>query len=282
MKSSADFSGWPAHNGLSHMIYLRVIQNTQNTLSDVIYGAGEFCLYVFEVFRQAFIPPTRLRATLAQVEFIGYESVGIVCMSAVFTGGVFSLQIGEIVHIFNSQSLIGAITCDSLAVALAPIMTGFLITGRVGASMTAEISAMKSKEQIDALAVMAVHPISYLVVPRVCACVFAVPGLTVLFLLFGSLGSYLVSIYVYFVDPGAFFENTINAVDWDDIGIMLGKSFVLGWLIGTISCYFGMKSSRGGRGIGQATILSVVSSFITILMMDALITYIDIVVLYDF
>ena len=255
------------------------ISKTQRYLQQLVVEAGLFCLFIFEIFRQAIKRPSRLRLTLAQIEFIGYESLGLVVMSAVFTGGVFALQIGEIVHIFNSESLIGAITCDSLALALAPVITGFLVTGRVGSSMTAEISAMKSKEQIDALQVMAVHPISYLVVPRVCGCLFAVPCLTVLFLLFGGIGAYVVSTYVFYVDPGAFFEHTFREVNWDDLRIMLGKSVMVGWLVGVLSCYFGLRSSRGTRGIGRATIRAVVSSFITILMMDALITFIDIVVL---
>lgn len=241
--------------------------------------AGRFGLFVLETIRQAFKSPTRLRLTLVQIAFIGYESMAMICFAAVFTGGIFAIQIGDIVQIFNSESLIGAITCDSLALALAPIITGFLVTGRVGSAMTAEISAMRSKEQIDALKVMAVHPVSYLVVPRVCACLIAVPGLTVLFLLFGGLGAYLISTYMFFVDSGAFFEHTIREVNWDDLRIMLGKSVLVGWLVGTFACYFGLRSSPGVRGVGKATIRAVVSSFITILMLDAVITFIDIVVI---
>lgn len=258
---------------------LSIFHRLESRLGKFTREIGEFGIYVLQIFYLAFKKPTRFRASLSQIEYIGFQSMGIICMSAVFTGGVFALQIGEIISIFDSESLIGAITCDSLALALAPIMTGFLITGRVGSSMTAEISAMKVKEQIDALTVMAIHPISYLVVPRVCGCLFAVPCLTALFLLFGGIGSYLVAIFVYSVDPGAFFEHTFREVNWDDLRIMLGKSVMVGWLIGTLSCYFGLRASRGTHGIGRATILSVVSSFVMILMMDALITYIDIVIL---
>ncbi|MCY4380492.1 MAG: ABC transporter permease [Proteobacteria bacterium] len=240
---------------------------------------GGFIVYSSEIFYHALHKPLRVYETIQQMEFVGYQSMMIISVAAYFTGAVFSLQVGEVISIFDAQSLIGAITCDALANALAPIITGFLVAGRIGSSMTAEIVSMKSKEQIDALKVMGVHPISYLVIPRVFACLFTVPCLTVFFFLFGSIGAFTVSTFVFFVDAGLFLEYAILKVNWDDISLMLGKSLVVGWTVGTLSCYFGLRAKTGNHGIGQATVLSVATTFIMIMILDSLITFIETIIL---
>ncbi|MCY4443979.1 MAG: ABC transporter permease [Proteobacteria bacterium] len=240
---------------------------------------GEVLIFVVEICRQIISPPFRLRSILYQVDFIGSQSFFVTVVAAFFTGAVFGLQIGHIFSMFRSQSLIGAITCDALTRELSPLITGFLMAGRVGSSMTAEVAAMKFTEQIDALKVMAVSPMSYLVVPRVVGSLIAIPALNIVFLLLGSVGAFMASKYFFYVDYGTFIHHTLHIVTMADLVLGFWKSVVFAAVISITSCYFGMKAQKGKGGISVSTTQSVVTALLLILILDALITFMDIVIL---
>ena len=236
-------------------------------------------IFLSKILNQLIRPPYRFRSIFAQIDFVGTQSIIIVIVASMFTGSVFALQVGSVFSIFGSEALIGAITCSSLARELGPLMAGFLTAGRSGSAITAEIISMKTSEQLDAMEVMGVDKISCLVVPRTLGCIYSMPGLAIIFMLFGSIGSYIVSSKVYAVDLGSFLEYAIDILNWHAFEILFIKSCVFGIIIGSVSCYFGLYGQKGTEGIGRMTTASVVVSLLLVLIVNSIITFIDIVVL---
>ena len=173
--------------------------------------------------------------------------------------------------------MMGGATGKALARELAPLMVGFLLSGRAGSSITAEISSMKVNEQIDAIESMGVDPVQYLVVPRAIAGVLMTPLLCGLFNLIGMIGASLVGIYMYDVDLGLYQEKLIWLVQSKDLIAGLEKSIVFGFIFTVVSCYKGLNASGGAKGVGVATTDSVVLSLLMILGCDVLITFFQVV-----
>ena len=238
---------------------------------------GNFMLYGQQVWQAAKRPPFRKKLILQQMAFIGYESAGIILLCGFFIGAAVSLQIGTIFMIFGGQSMIGAVNAKALARELSPLMAGFLVAGRAGAAMTAEISTMKVNEQVDAMEAMAVDPVSYLVVPRVIASILMLPLLVALFNLTGQLASWVVAIGIFDIDQGVFFDKLAKVVNWRDVWSGQQKAFVFGALIGLIACRFGLAASGGAKGVGRATTNAVVSMLLALLGIDLFMTYVQIV-----
>ncbi len=238
---------------------------------------GNFMLYGKQVWDAARRPPFRKRLILQQMAFIGYESSFIILLCGFFIGAAVSLQIGTIFTIFGGQSMLGAVNAKALARELSPLMAGFLIAGRAGAAMTAEISTMKVNEQIDAMEAMAVDPISYLVVPRVIASLLMLPLLVALFNFTGQIASLIVALTIFDIDQGIFFDKLAKVVNWHDLWSGQQKAFVFGALIGLIACRVGLAASGGAKGVGRATTNSVVSMLLALLGVDFFMTYVQIV-----
>ncbi len=248
----------------------------------VIHGVhvlGTGVIYFGTVLRQLFSPPYRWSLILQQLEFIGNQSLNIVLLSAFFTGAVFGLQIGSIFKIFSAEGIMGAATAKALARELAPMMASFILAGRAGSAMTAEISTMKVNEQIDAMEAMGVNPISYLVVPRVIAAILMLPLLTGIYNFLGLIGSFIMGVWLFDVDQGVFLAKITKFVKFSDLVSGLEKSIVFGVIIAAVACRFGLQASGGARGVGTATTNSVVFTLMTLLVFDFCITYIQIMVL---
>lgn len=210
--------------------------------------------------------PFRIRLTLAQMEFIGIQSLPIILLSSIFTGAVFALESYEGFALFGAQGLVGGTVGIAITRELAPTLTGLLVAGRAGSAMAAEIGSMRVSEQIDALEAMAVDPINYLVKPRIVAATIALPMLTAVFDFVGLLGSYLVCIHVLNMSYPEFMVRLREWVDWDDIQAGLVKATVFGMILGTVACYKGYYTKGGAAGVGQATTSSVVVASVAILV----------------
>ena len=250
---------------------------TTGLLTIKLFGSvGHFLLLFRNVLILSLTPPFRRRLILQQMEFIGNQSFKIIIISGFFIGAVFSLQIGTIFTIFGAEGLIGAVNAKALSRELSPLMTGFLISGRAGAAITAEIATMKVNEQIDAMEAMAVNPISYLVVPRFVASTVMIPILVGIFNFAGQLGAIIVGIFIFDVDLAVFFEKFKNMVDLSDILRGLEKALIFGIIIALLACQFGLKASGGAKGVGEATTNCVVTTLLTLLAVDFFITYIQI------
>jgi phospholipid/cholesterol/gamma-HCH transport system permease protein len=258
-------------------LMIQSITGVGHVVTDLIEGVGEFLVFAGRVLRAAFSRPFRLRLILQQMQFIGYESTFIILLCGFFIGAAVSLQVGTIFVLFGAQSMLGGANAKALARELSPLMAGFLIAGRAGAAITAEISTMKVNEQIDAMEAMAVDPISYLVVPRLIASFLMLPLLVALFNLTGQLASLIIALGIFDIDQGIFFDKMARIVTWRDVWSGLQKAFVFGGIIALLACRYGLMASGGAKGVGKATTNAVVMMLLTLLSVDFVITYLQIV-----
>ena len=240
---------------------------------------GRYIIFFYDVIKLSVRKPFRRDLLFQQLEFIGNQSLNIIILTGFFTGAVFGLQIGGIFLIFRAESIMGAATAKALTRELAPLMTAFLLAGRVGSSITAEIATMRVSEQIDAIEAMGVDPIGYLVVPRFLAAIAVIPLLCCVFIFTGIIGAYMTGVLVFDVDVGIFLDKIKWLVKPRDIASGMQKALIFAIIVSVISCRFGLKASGGAKGVGQATTQSVVLSLLVILAFDVCITYIQLRVL---
>lgn len=244
-------------------------------LRSFIAYIGRWVLFLIDLLKQMIFGPWRMRATIAQMNFIGQQSLPLTMLVALVTGGIFALQMGDVFGIFNSLSYIGVVTISALMRELAPVLTGFLIAGRAGSAMTAQIATMKSGEQIDALEMMAVSPVSYLIVPRFLGCLLSAPLICSIFMVVGSIGAWIVSRVIFGVEFGSFLNHILEQVILRDLVFMISKSFVFGMVVGLITCFVGLNAPKRGGGVGGATTKAVVRCFLLILVIDVVMVLID-------
>ena len=243
---------------------------------EAVEDIGKFVSYLGEIFRQSVSTPFRWRELVTQLEFVGHQSLNIILLTAFFTGAVFALQIGGIFAIFRAEGMMGGATGKALATELAPLVTGFLITGRVGSAMTSELATMKVNEQIDAMEAMGVDPIDYLVVPRVLACVLMIPLLCGIFMFLGVVGAWATGTLLFNVDQGVFMEKLRDLVEIPDVWLGLRKSFFFAFIIGAVACRYGLIATGGAKGVGIATTVGVANTLLMLLSADFFISYIQV------
>ncbi|MBO5650852.1 MAG: ABC transporter permease [Selenomonas sp.] len=234
---------------------------------------GIIVLLYRDTMQELFRKP-RPKHILAQMSHLGVDSLLIVSLTLLFTGAVFALQTADILIRFGAQSTVGGIISIAIGRELGPVLVGVVCAGRVGAAITAEISTMKVTEQIDALRVMAVSPVNYLIVPRMLACMMVVPLLTVFGDVIGVLGGYLVAVYYSGISSYSYI-NSIHtfAVAFDLTGGMI-KAIFFGNVIAVLGCYYGLHCPAGAEGVGKATTRTVVTSIIVIFILNAVLTFI--------
>lgn len=206
----------------------------------------------------------RLRHVFAQMAHLGVDTLPIVTLTMLFTGMVITLQTAHEFIRFGAQSTIGGVVAIAVARELAPVLTGVVAAGRVGAAITAEISTMKVTEQIDALKVMATNPIGYLVVPRLLACMIMLPLLVVFGDAVGTFGGWIISTYYAGISSFTFIQSIDTFTVLHDVTGGLIKSVFFGAVIAIIGCYQGLNAPNGAEGVGKATTRSVVGSIIVI------------------
>lgn len=244
-----------------------------NSVLSFFGGVGRYVILLRSTVTWMVRPPVRLRLIFRQLEFVGNKSFGIILLSSMFTGAVLGLQIGYIFQIFQAEGLLGATTGKALALELAPVMCGFIVAGRAGAAMAAELGTMRVNEQLDAMEAMGVDPVSYLVVPRVVSSIIMMPILTIMFTFLGTTGAYIVGKSMFFIDTQIFLSNVKWLVWVSDIQRGLVKAAVFGFILSSVSCYKGFYARGGAKGVGEATTQAVVTSLLTILIADFFITY---------
>ncbi|MBM3381791.1 MAG: ABC transporter permease [Betaproteobacteria bacterium] len=256
-------------------VALRGLETLGGVVRKQVIGLGRFTLLLQEVFFWMVRPPLRIQLIFKQFEFVGNKSLSIVTLSSLFTGAVLGLQIGKIFGIFKAEGLMGAATGKALALELAPVMCGFIVTGRAGAAMAAEIATMRVNEQLDAMEAMGVSPVSYLIVPRVIASTLMMPLLAAIFLFLGLIGCYILGMIMFKVDTSVFVSQLQWLVWVSDIQKGLVKALVFGFILSTIACYKGFYARGGAKGVGEATTQAVVASLLTILIVDFFISLVQ-------
>ena len=233
---------------------------------------GELCVFVLTFWKILFLRRPRFSLWLQQAEFVGVGSLFIVLLTGLFTGGVFALQLYDISAKVRMESLVGSSVMLTVTKELGPVLTALMVTGRVGSSFATELGTMRVTEQIDALEVMAVDPMHYLIVPRVVAAVLMVPMLTILFDAVAFVGAYGVAIGFLHIDEGAFLARIQRLVDPQDFIEGIIKGIFFGFLLAQVSCFKGFHAKGGSRGVGLATTEAVVLSFIAVFVVDYVLT----------
>ena len=227
-----------------------------------------FCGSLLLVLR----PPYRPHLIFKQMDFVGVGSFVIIAITGFFTGAVFTLQSNLAFRLFGAEGFTGATVALSLTRELSPVLAALMVTGRAGSAMAAELGTMRVTEQIDAMEVMAVDPVQYLVSPRVLASAVMMPCLCMTYNVIGMVGSWLVGVKYLGIDPNVFWRRVWLYVDPEDIWNGLIKAGVFGVIIAVVGCYRGFHAGGGPEGVGRATTSAVVIASVTILISDYFIT----------
>jgi phospholipid/cholesterol/gamma-HCH transport system permease protein len=231
-------------------------------------------MFIFYGRTMARIGRRRPRAKLVydQMMRLGVESIGVVTMTALFTGMVIALQSVNQLKMFGAEVYVGGMVSVLFARELGPVLTSIMLAGRVGAAMAAELGTMRVTEQIDALETLASDPYRYLVAPRLIAMAIMAPVLTALAMGVAQLGSFFVCTVLADVDPGVYIAELDAFSDVWDIVSGLVKAFAFGQVLTLISCYYGFSTFGGAEGVGRSTTNAVVVSAVNILIVDVILT----------
>jgi phospholipid/cholesterol/gamma-HCH transport system permease protein len=235
-------------------------------------STGRMALFAGLGIFHCIVPPWYPRLVLRQILDIGYFSLPVVGLTAVFTGMVLALQSYTGFSRFEAEGAIASIVVLSVTRELGPVLAGLMVAGRVGAAIAAEIGTMRVTEQIDALTTLSTNPFKYLVAPRLIAATVTLPILVLVADIIGVMGGYVVSIHKLGFNPTSYLANTFDILEVMDVVSGLVKAAVFGFLIALMGCYHGYHSKRGAQGVGQATTYAVVSGSILILTFNYIVT----------
>lgn len=238
----------------------------------ILSEMGRIMLLFLEALGWLVRPPWRVRLFFRQMEFVGVSSLFVVILTSLFTGMVMALQTYYAFRLFSAESLVGATVALSMTRELGPVITALMVTGRAGSAIAAEIGTMRVTEQVDALTVMAINPVQYLVVPRVVAGFLMLPLLTVISDFVGIFGGWLIGVKMLGINSGIFMNKILELVKLDDIYEGLIKAAVFGIVLTLIGCYKGFYTYGGAEGVGRSTTESVVLSSVLILASDYVLT----------
>lgn len=239
---------------------------------DFLYYTGGMCLLGIRATSGIFRPPFKRRQLVAQMSKIGIESLFIVSLCSLFVGIVLVFQSAYQLQKLGAEKFIAYLVALSMCRELGPVFTALIIAGRAGASISAELGTMKVTEQIDALQTMSANPVKYLVVPRLIALVTMVPLLTIYANFIGIFGGYMVAVWKLGITSSMYINSTFEALALKDIFSGLFKSIVFAAIICIVSCFQGLNAEGGAEGVGKATTLAVVISFVLIITADCLFT----------
>ncbi len=253
-------------------LILTVCQTIGASILGFFQSIGALSFFVAKAVSSCFTPPWYPRLIIRQFIDIGYYSLPVVGMTAIFTGMVLALQSYTGFARFNAESAIAGVVVLSITRELAPVLAGLMVAGRIGASIAAEIGTMRVTEQIDALTTLSVNPYNYLIAPRIIAGTLMLPALVLIADIIGVYGGYLVSIYTLGFSEGSYLTQTWKILETMDVVSGLVKAAVFGFIVTMMGCYHGFNSGRGAQGVGTATTYAVVSASILILIFNFLIT----------
>ncbi|MCI5050121.1 MAG: ABC transporter permease [Rickettsiales bacterium] len=233
---------------------------------------GRLAIFAWNGTIDALRPPYYPRQILRMMIEIGYYSLPVIGLTAIFTGGVLALQSYTGFSRFSAESSIATVVVLSITRELGPVLAGLMVAGRIGAAFAAEIGTMRVTEQIDALVTLSTNPFKYLVFPRLLAGLLMLPCLVLVADIIGVFGGYIVSIQKLGFAPGPYIRSTLEFLETKDVVSGLVKAGVFGYIISLMGCYHGYHSRGGAQGVGASTTNAVVSASILILLFNYLIT----------
>jgi phospholipid/cholesterol/gamma-HCH transport system permease protein len=217
-------------------------------------------------------PPIYYKLIFRQMMQIGYFSLPVVGMTALFTGAALAQQIYVGGERFGAESTMAAVVVIAIVRELGPVLAGLMVAGRVSSAMAAELGTMRVTEQIDALTTLSTDPYKYLMVPRIIAAVVTMPLLVIVANIIGVLGGFIIATEKLGFNPTTYLNVTVDFLEATDIHSSLVKAAIFGFFIALMGCYHGYNSKGGAEGVGKATTNAVVSSFILILLSNLIIT----------
>ena len=235
-------------------------------------GIGRISIFAAQVVSHILRPPFYPREFLNAILQIGWFSLPVVGLTALFTGGALALQIFAGGSRYGAEAAVPAITAIGMVRELGPVLGGLMVAARVTSSIAAEIGTMKVTEQIDALVTLSTNPLKYLAVPRVVAAVLVVPVLVAVGDSIGIAGGWLVGVNQLGFNSSTYIKNTVDFLQFWDVGSGLVKGAAFGFIIALMGVYHGMNSGRGAQGVGAATKSAVVAASVLILAANFLLT----------
>lgn len=233
---------------------------------------GHLVIFAAHAVSHIFRPPFYLGSFGRQLIHIGFFSLPVVGLTALFTGGALALQIYSGGARFSAEAVVPSVVAIAMVRELGPVLGGLMVAGRVSASIAAELGTMRVTEQIDALTTLSTNPMKYLVAPRLLAATLVMPILVFIGDTIGIMGGYLVGINRLGFNGATYLQNTWNFLEVDDITSGLVKAAVFGFIVALLGCYNGYNSGRGAMGVGRATTNAVVSASVLILASNYILT----------
>lgn len=240
----------------------------------------EYLHLVGATTRALFSRPYYYRDIVEQFVAIGMGSMTVVLLTGTFTGMVLALQSGITLDMFGARSMVGRLVSASMVKELGPVLTALMVTGRVGSGIAAELGSMMVTDQISALRALGSDPIRKLVLPRVLAGVIMVPILTIVADAIGMVGAWIIAVTQLKVAGSVFWNSVVLGLFIQDVWMGLIKPFFFGFVIVTIACHVGLRTSGGTQGVGRATTNAVVAGSIAVLAVDFLLTKLLFVLMY--
>ncbi len=247
---------------------LRPFETIGRRSVEIVEALGRFGAFLAHAAVLVVTPPFKLRAFVDRIHYIGFNSLLIILLTGAFTGMVLGLQIFLTLSRFGSEAYLGPAVALSLIRELGPVLSALMVTGRAGSALTAEIGIMRITEQIDALTVMALNPMRYLVVPSILAGILTFPLMTALFDVVGIFGGYLVGVKLLGLSQGTYFGEMQTFVELGDVMTGFWKSISFGVIVTWVATYKGFHVGHGAEGVARATTQSVVLASVLILVWD--------------
>lgn len=249
-----------------------IARNTGHAVLEACAVIGRLSAFVGLAVYHCLTPRYYPRHILAQIREIGFYSLPVIGLTAIFTGAVLALQSYSGFSRFSAESSIATVVVLSITRELGPVLAGLMVAGRVGAAIAAEIGTMRVTEQIDALVTLSTNPYKYLIAPRVIAGIITLPLLVLIADIIGVYGGYVVSVHKLEFASAAYLKSTVEYLEMKDVVLGLVKAAAFGFIIAVMGCYHGFHSRGGAQGVGAATTHAVVSASILILLSNYVIT----------
>jgi phospholipid/cholesterol/gamma-HCH transport system permease protein len=256
------------------------VARIQESLKNAALEVQEYVRLVVAVARGAVTRPIYRHDIVEQFDVIGIGSMTVVLLTGFFTGAVLALQSGLTLDQFGARPVVGRLVSASMVKELGPVLTGLMLTGRIGSGIAAELGSMVVTDQINALRALGTDPIRKLVVPRMLAGFFMAPVLTIVADFVGVVGGWLVARYQLQVASGLYWSSITDSLYMEDIWMGIIKPFVLGFVIVSIACHVGLRTSGGTQGVGKSTTESVVAGSVAVIAVDFFLTRLLISTIY--
>ena len=251
---------------------LILLQRIGATVPAFFGAAGRLAMFAGKSLYHCFTPPFFGRLVVRQLIEIGYYSLPVVGLTALFTGMVLALQSYTGFSRFSAEGAVATVVVLSVTRELSPVLAGLMVAGRIGAAIAAEIGTMRVTEQVDALTTLSTNPYKYLIAPRLIAGTLMLPVLVFIGDIIGVFGGYLVSVYKLGFEPQTYLHKTWEYLEAQDVISGLWKAAAFGFIVALMGCYNGFNSKRGAQGVGAATTGAVVSASILILIFNYILT----------